>query len=275
MMTEFPNVGNDLMQLLQMIDNGQAVDIKDISEKSLVKHLKKLFISLNLKENGDRVFLLPSKASPTLDVVGPLIQSMHPGNDRADPSAELPETCSVPAEQMVDDHSTEPPEDHSVGPRKRVIGPAMPSAELLAAAAKLTEAQNEFREADLDDATELFVGPPPPAMVSEAESANEAERFEEVTRIMEVEINSPYDVLGVNHNMSDGNIKKKYWKISLLVHPDKCSHPQANQAFIKLNKAFKELQDPEKRKEMDEKIKLKQEQEDLKAELKVMREAAL
>lgn len=38
----------------------------------------------------------------------------------------------------------------------------------------------------------------------------------------------------------------RYWKISLLVHPDKCSHPQANQAFIKLNKAFKELQDPEK-----------------------------
>jgi len=32
----------------------------------------------------------------------------------------------------------------------------------------------------LDDDTELFVGPPPPAMVSEAESANEAERFEEV-----------------------------------------------------------------------------------------------
>jgi hypothetical protein len=89
-----------------------------------------------------------------------------------EPSAALPETCSAPAEQMVDDNSIEPPEDHSVGPRKRlsfsfshfvdififlsffllnfcficrVIGPAMPSAELLAAAAKLTEAQTEFR----------------------------------------------------------------------------------------------------------------------------------
>jgi curved DNA-binding protein CbpA len=30
------------------------------------------------------------------------------------------------------------------------------------------------------------------------------------------------------------------------VHPDKCSHPQAHQAFVKLNKAFKDLQDPEK-----------------------------
>lgn len=34
--------------------------------------------------------------------------------------------------------------------------------------------------------------------------------------------------------------------MSLLVHPDKCSHPQANQAFIRLNNAFKELQDPDK-----------------------------
>lgn len=31
-----------------------------------------------------------------------------------------------------------------------------------------------------------------------------------------------------------------------MVHPDKCSHPQAQQAFVQLNKAFKELQDPDK-----------------------------
>lgn len=37
-----------------------------------------------------------------------------------------------------------------------------------------------FREAELEEDTELFIGPPPPAMVAEAESANEAERFEEV-----------------------------------------------------------------------------------------------
>jgi len=27
---------------------------------------------------------------------------------------------------------------------------------------------------------------------------------------MEVEADSPYDVLGVNHNMSDANVKKRY-----------------------------------------------------------------
>ena len=38
----------------------------------------------------------------------------------------------------------------------------------------------------------------------------------------------------------------RYWKLSLMVHPDKSSHPQAHQAFVKLNKAFKDLQDPAK-----------------------------
>lgn len=37
-----------------------------------------------------------------------------------------------------------------------------------------------FRDADLDVDDNLLIGPPPPAMVAEAESANEAERFEEV-----------------------------------------------------------------------------------------------
>ncbi|KAJ7973936.1 DnaJ domain containing protein [Quillaja saponaria] len=282
MLKEFPNVGNDLKQLLQMIDDGQAVDIKGISERSLIKHLKKLFLSLNLKENGDRVFLLPSKVCPTLEVVGSLIEScIEPKEPQVDDTATTIDLNSaakdVGCRQKGDDNNLGTPcaNDDPVTPRRRTIGPEMPSAELLAAAAKLTEAQAELREAELEEDTETFIGPPPPAVVAEAESANEAERFEEVTRIMGVEGDSPYDVVGVNHNMSADNIKKRYWKMSLLVHPDKCSHPQAHQAFIKLNKAFKDLQDPDKRKVLDEKIKLKEEQEEFKAELKAMQEAAL
>lgn len=37
-----------------------------------------------------------------------------------------------------------------------------------------------LRDADLDVDNDLFIGPPPPALVAEAASANEAERFEEV-----------------------------------------------------------------------------------------------
>ncbi|KAK8638502.1 hypothetical protein V6N13_136921 [Hibiscus sabdariffa] len=270
MLKDFPNVGNDLKQLLQMIDDGQAVDIKGISERSLNRHLKKLFISLNLKENGDRVFLLSSKCRPTLDVVGHLIQAPTEPKEQVKDAHSIPEhaECS----QVMDENNSD--KDDSAPPFRRVIGPAMPSAELLAAAAKLTEAQAELREAEVGEDDELFIGPPPPALVAEVESANEAERFEEVTRIMGAEPDSPYDVIGANRNMSADNIKKKYWKLSLLVHPDKCPHPQAHQAFIILNKAFKELQDPDKRKAMDDKIKLKEEQEEFKAELRAMREAA-
>ncbi|KAM3712023.1 hypothetical protein ACB098_01G153100 [Castanea mollissima] len=281
LLNQFPNVSSDLIQLLQMIDDGQAVDIKGISERSLIKHLKKLFLSLSLKESGDRLFLLPPNARPTLEIVGPLIHAhMEPKEQQLDHMVSANGVHSVVedaecGEVMLENNVAGPSlEEDTIAPRRRVIGPEMPSAELLAAAAKLTEAQAELREAELEEDTEIFIGPPPPAVVAEAESANEAERFEEVTRIMEADADCLYDVLGVNHNMSADNIKKRYWKLSLLVHPDKCPHPQAHQAFIKLNKSFKELQDPDKRKAMDEKIKLKEEQEAFKAELKSMREAA-
>ncbi|CAA3012927.1 Hypothetical predicted protein [Olea europaea subsp. europaea] len=274
---EFPGVSGDLEQLLQMIDDGQAVDISGLSEKSLVKHLRKLFMSLNLKESGNLVFLLPSKVGPTLEVVGPIIRShAQPQKQPLNyPVSQTEDSMMADSEckNMTENDLNDKKED-SVGPKRRMIGPEMPSAELLSVAAKLTEAEAELREAELDEDTELFIGPPPPAVVTEAESANEAERFEEITRIMGAEDDSPYDVLSVNKNMSAENIKKRYWKLSLMVHPDKCSHPQAHQAFVKLNKAFKDLQDPDKRKALDEKITLKEEQEEFKAELKAMREAA-
>uniref|UniRef100_M1BCQ6 L19 ribosomal protein n=1 Tax=Solanum tuberosum TaxID=4113 RepID=M1BCQ6_SOLTU len=91
----------------------------------------------------------------------------------------------------------------------------MPSAELLAAAAKLTEAQ-----AELNEDTDLFIGPPPPppALVTEVESANEIECFEEVTRIIASDADNSYDVLGANRNILNDNIKKQYLKLSRIVH---------------------------------------------------------
>lgn len=273
---EFPAVADDLEQLLRMIDDGQAVDISGLSEKSLVKYLRKLFLSLNLNQTGSLVFLLPSGARPTLEVVGAVIrpksESEGPVIDNREPNNNLQPN----QEHKPDDGGPDLPcaQQEMPTPRKRVIGPAMPSAELLAAAAKLTEAEAELREAEVGEDDQLFIGPPPPAVVNEAASANDAERFEEVTRIMGAEVDNPYDVVGVNRNMAADNIKKRYWKLSLMVHPDKCTHPEAHQAFIKLNKAFKDLQDPVKRKAMDDKIDEKEEKERFKLELKAMQEAA-
>ncbi|CAI0557142.1 unnamed protein product [Linum tenue] len=281
MLKEFPGVGGDLKQLLQMIDGGQAVDIKGISEKLLAKHLKKLFVSLKLKENGDRVFLLPSNHRPTLEILGSLIE------DHREPKGRQPDDAATEngvhplgtdeeSKRALDDSDSPKPSTSAdiAGPRRRVIGPEMPSSELLAAAAKLTEAQEELRSVEMDEDDEFFIGPPPPAVVAEVAAANEAERYEEVTRIMDSSDDSPYDVVGVNHKMSADNIKKRYWKLSLLVHPDKCSHPQAQQAFVKLNKAFKDLQDTDKVCSCMKYANQKQNCPLLQIELKAMREAA-
>lgn len=51
-----------------------------------------------------------------------------------------------------------------------------------------------------------------------------------------------YDVLGVEPEATSGEIKKRYWRLSLLIHPDKCAHPRANDAFQAVSKVSKDLQ---------------------------------
>lgn len=109
-----------------MIDDGQAVDIRGISERSLSKSLKKLFVSLKLKESGEEVFLKPENACPVLDVVGSIIQShMESKEQQVDPSvsmeqahSELPEAENI---QVNDDSRLKmpSPRDDSCGPKRR------------------------------------------------------------------------------------------------------------------------------------------------------------
>jgi curved DNA-binding protein CbpA len=68
----------------------------------------------------------------------------------------------------------------------------------------------------------------------------------QVAHILAPTTRDPYTLLRVKPDSSASEIKKRYWKVSLLVHPDKCAHPQAQQAFTVLNKAFKEVEDPAK-----------------------------
>ncbi|KAL4200572.1 hypothetical protein AMTRI_Chr02g254240 [Amborella trichopoda] len=283
---KFPDQTGDLKQLLEMVDGGQAIDISGMSNRFLSRILKQLFISLNLQRNESGVFFLPPKVCPCLEVVGSLFMAPKSKEKRSPPQIGV--SIGVESYNLnLEGRGTECPDDVGslIGPRnkddspavskRRVIGPDMPSAEVLAAAAKLTEAEAQLREAEMElDNDGIFIGPPPPTMVAEAESANDAERFEEVSRIIGAEDSNPYEVLGLNREVSAEFIKKRYWKMSLLVHPDKCPHPEAQQAFVKLNQSFKDLMDPEKRGVIDEKIKEKEELEEFKAEMQACREAA-
>lgn len=79
----------------------------------------------------------------------------------------------------------------------------------------------------------------------------EQDRINEVNRILGAFKLNPFEQLGVNFDADRDAIKRQYRKVSLLVHPDKCAHPRAADAFDILGQAqaalleddrFKELQ---------------------------------
>ncbi|GLI60597.1 hypothetical protein VaNZ11_002769 [Volvox africanus] len=165
---------------------------------------------------------------------------------------------------------------------RRVAGPAMPPRELLEAAAAAAEALQatgppQSDDSDGDDDDGLLVGPPPPELVEELEAAPQDEREAEVVRIMKVlrDHNAAaagpkpqvqltagtdahgttvdaYSVLGVSPSASAGDVKKRYMRLSLLIHPDKCSHPLAHEAFQAVAASAKVLQDSVTRSALDE-----------------------
>ena len=51
-----------------------------------------------------------------------------------------------------------------------------------------------------------------------------------------------YKVIGLAQDCQAGEVKRRYWKLSLLIHPDKCTHPRAQDAFNAVSQAAKNLQ---------------------------------
>ena len=53
-----------------------------------------------------------------------------------------------------------------------------------------------------------------------------------------------YAVVGMEHSATAAEVKKRYWRLSLLIHPDKCGHARANDAFQAVSRAAHDLQVP-------------------------------
>ncbi len=62
-----------------------------------------------------------------------------------------------------------------------------------------------------------------------------------------------YAVLGVTPSTPTADVRKRYWKLSLLVHPDKCNAEGAQEAFQAVAKAAATLQDAAARQQLDQK----------------------
>ncbi|CAN6455783.1 unnamed protein product [Victoria cruziana] len=75
----------------------------------------------------------------------------------------------------------------------------------------------------------------------------EVERDNEVARILSCFKLNAFEYLNLPFDSSIDDVKKQYRKLSLLVHPDKCKHLQAKEAFAALAKAQQLLLDPQER----------------------------
>ncbi|XP_057782061.1 J domain-containing protein spf31 [Salvia miltiorrhiza] len=76
---------------------------------------------------------------------------------------------------------------------------------------------------------------------------SEVERDNEVSRILSCFKLNAFEYLNLPFTSSIEDVKRQYRKLSLLVHPDKCKHPQAKEAFGALAKAQQLLLDQQER----------------------------
>ena len=179
----------------------------------------------------------------------------------------IPATAAAPAPAPVDiGPAARPPvaprEEEQV-PSKRVLGPMAPPKSMLEAAAAELERDFTF-------------GPPPPELVAELEGTSDETREACAVRIVRIlrRGGDAYDILGVKPDESAGAIKKKYWKLSLMVHPDKCAHDDAKDAFDAIKKAHTSLADESQRAVIDEKRNAANEREEFERWLADEREKA-
>ncbi|KAK4544356.1 hypothetical protein LTR36_004247 [Oleoguttula mirabilis] len=84
--------------------------------------------------------------------------------------------------------------------------------------------------------------------------SKEFDKDSEIERILAAFRANAYDVLDLQPGVPDEDIKRTYRKKSLLIHPDKSSHPRAPDAFDRLALAYQTLLDEKKRAILDEAI---------------------
>ena len=74
--------------------------------------------------------------------------------------------------------------------------------------------------------------------------------MEEQVKILFGDI-SLYEILGVAKDCSEADLKKAYYKKSLVYHPDKSNEDGAKEKFVVLGEIYKLLSDPKKREHYD------------------------
>jgi len=73
------------------------------------------------------------------------------------------------------------------------------------------------------------------------------QQHEVVKRVRACKVTEYYEILALNRDCEEADVKKAYRKLALALHPDKNGAPGADEAFKMVSKAFQILSDPQKR----------------------------
>eukprot|EP00891_Asterochloris_glomerata_P008158 jgi/Astpho2/8158/Aster-03090 len=240
-----PELAGELRELLHRLDSGEAVDIGGIPSISLKAQLAGLFTNLMLKSlrqvpHQMQDHLLPNQQPQW----GP---AQLPGGTQPHASHRSRRTQG----HGLRGHLQTPSLRQTLGLPCHLVWPmGMPPAQ------SIGRRQMSWHE-DEEDLEDL-IGPAPPELAGELESVGGDERSAEVVRVLrllerpEDSAADAYEVVGLEPSAKAAEIKKRYWRLSLLIHPDKCPHPRAHDAFQAVSKAAKQLQDATGRREVDQ-----------------------
>ncbi|XP_069096490.1 dnaJ homolog subfamily B member 12 [Pleurodeles waltl] len=86
--------------------------------------------------------------------------------------------------------------------------------------------------------------------VGEGSKAYTPDQVEAVKRVKQCK--DYYEILGVNRDATEEDLKKAYRKLALKFHPDKNHAPGATEAFKAIGNAYAVLSNPEKKKQYDQ-----------------------
>jgi len=73
------------------------------------------------------------------------------------------------------------------------------------------------------------------------EGERNADQTNGINRILTTFALNPYEILDLKFDASDRQMASTYRKRSALIHPDKCSHPNARDAYQRLQEAYETL----------------------------------
>jgi len=212
---DHPEMSSDFGIIVAHFQKGKRIDINSMPDKALKSKLGGLFEVLVKHgvlscDKGER--FSGGSAVSSLSLVLELVGERPKKQEKPPIGPTMPPSAAA-------------------GPRPP-IGPALPPSR-----------KPDVGIEDLLDEEDDFVGP---VQVTQG-GAPLRSAGEEIERILSCAAADSFQVLGVDPDATTKQVVKRYLKLSLLIHPDKCRLANAAKAFTVLNKAKSDQLDPSKK----------------------------